>query len=111
MGNGGFPPLQLNATDYTTIKAGDVVVSGTYEGCIRVSSTYYWVERGESTWILDSGVPDKTQVKITEAVWEKCCEAGTYTYEQSYGGWSYSGKDYKWNGEAGGSIELVEVEV
>lgn len=111
MGNGGFPPLGLGPLDYTAMKAGEAVTSGPYIGCIKVDSTYHWISRGESSWVRHTGIPNRTKVSIGTAVWDKCKDGGTYTYEQSYGGWSYSSKDYKWNGAAGDYVELVEVEV
>ena len=106
----GITPLDLMPDDYDTIKTGSCVTSGSYLGCIQVGSTYYWVSRGSNAWKLNKGQPDSSQVVITEDLWDKCKDGGTYTYNSTKKGWYDSQQTlYKWNGSAGGKMRLDAV--
>lgn len=113
MSNGGGPPspLTLAQFDYTTIKSGDCITVGSYAGCIKVGSVYYWIERNENTWILNTGLPiSRDQVSITSGVWDRCKDGGSYSYDGELGGWYDEGEQgYKWNGTGGGDVSLDEV--
>lgn len=106
MSNGGGIPIQ--ASDWNSIKNGEVVTSGTYEGCVLEGSTYYWLSHGESYWVLNEGEPGEGQVKFDEEVFFLC--TNDYTYVSAYGGWTDSETRWQWGGAVGNSIYLYEIE-
>jgi hypothetical protein len=109
MVNGSGPPILANA-DYQAIKLGVCVTGGDYDGCIKVGSVHYWLEKGHSYWILrDEDVDDQLIVKMTDSIWDKCKDGGVLDWSTRGEYWFDKTKDYRWDGPAGGDIELVEI--
>lgn len=111
MGNGSDPPRLLTNADYQRIKNGTHVSGGTYDGCILVGSTYYWVKpnRSGTEWDLETGKPDANQTEITSTVWNQCKSGGTLSWNSVDEVWENGGNSYRWAGPAGGYIGLAEV--
>lgn len=109
MGNGHGPPRILTDSKYQAIKSGAVVTSGTYEGCILVDSTYYWVAPNDDYWDLNTGAPDETQTLITVEVWDKCKDGGTLSWNSTREYWEDRTEQYRWAGNSGQDVELDEV--
>jgi hypothetical protein len=113
MGNGHGPPVYiLSNDDFNTIGQGTHIARGTYAYCIQVGETYYWVsapERGDY-WVLNSGVPDSSQVKITSSVWLLCKDNGAYDWNGDEEWWTdpVAEEDYRW-GDLNGVVVMVEV--
>lgn len=110
MGNGHGPPRELTDTKYQTIKLGWVVLSGDYEGCIQTGeSTYYWIAPDGDYWALNTGMPDETQTKITDEIWDKCKSGGTLSWDAGNAYWYSRTANYRWAGNSGQDVELDEV--
>ncbi|MFC1482491.1 hypothetical protein ACFL51_01665 [Myxococcota bacterium] len=114
MSNGTDPGILRNE-DYQTIKGGTCVTSGRYEGCIKVGTTHYWIMWSRTGyWVLRSGAtPDSNRVKIGSDVWDKCKDGGSYDWLSEEEAWKdpATGKAYRWAGEGGSYVNLVEVEL
>jgi hypothetical protein len=111
MGNGGGPPLELDAADYDVIKNGTVVTRGTYIGCIQVGKVYHWVIAAGSAWDLKNGVPESGYSKITDSVWDQCQDNGTLDWDGQNECWEHpeTGDTYRW-ADDDGTVALVEYE-
>jgi hypothetical protein len=110
MGNGWPPPRLLTDNQYNTIKSGDVITSGTYEGCIQVDSTYYWVTPDRSgNWSLQTGEPNEYQCPIGEEVWAYCKDGGDATWNSEEEVWEDGGNSYRWGADAGEPVQVVPV--
>jgi hypothetical protein len=109
MGNGHGPP-KLSDSDYQTIKTGTCITGGDYDGSIKVGSTYYWMENGDTDWILHSDALDDDKiVRVTDGVWDKCKDGGTWTWVTRGEYWDSGRDNYRWDGEATEDIVLVAV--
>jgi hypothetical protein len=107
MSNGGIGYL-LTDSDYELIDSGTCVITGDYAGCIKVGSTYYWLEAEAPNWTLHSDAVDDNKISyMTTAVWDKVKENGTWTWVPRSAWWD-SGRDtYRLTGVATGDVSLV----
>ena len=110
MGNGIAPPVLYDA-DYETIKSGSCISGGTYDGCIKVGTIYYWLENGETYWILHQDSPDANEiVKIPSAVWALCQNGGTYSWNSRGEYWVDASSDHwRWGENKDGNVYLKGV--
>ena len=113
MGNGTPPPRVLSNYDYQIIKDGICITSGTYAGCIRTGIrddyTYHWFEPDGKRWKRNTGAPDANQCAMTEAVWVKCKDGGSYDWNSGGEYWEDNGDDYRWAADAGYDIQLKKI--
>lgn len=111
MPNGGGPPDRvLSNADYNIIKNGVCIVGGTYDGCIKVNSTHYWVTPEDDDWLLKSDPPEEESIcKISSDIWDKCKNGGEYTWSSKNEYWTYSGANFRWAALEGKPIELKQI--
>jgi hypothetical protein len=111
MANGGGP-IPERPQDYTLIKNGECVTTGTYNGCIKVGLIYYWLSRKPRApyyWVHNQGVPGAAQVLMTKKIWDQCKNGGTLTYDDEGQGWlDGSGNLWQWAGQARENITLAQ---
>lgn len=110
--NGGGPPERLlSDTDYQIISEGDCITQGTYQGCILVDETYYWITphpKDEDKWTLKDGTPDEDMCEIGAEVWAMCQSGGTLDWIDEDEWWEDQWHNrFRWAGWAGGSVSLV----
>ncbi len=108
--NGGGPYILFNS-DYNKFRFGEVVVEGTYAGCVYddEAKVYYWLEADEN-WVLHDDAPDsEVMVSMTAAVWDRVRAGGTYTWNASGEYWEDDPRKFRLGGYAGDEIELMEI--
>ena len=100
--NGTGPPLELNAVDYSAVKNGTCITSGTYAGCIQVGEVYHWFKHEDERddWVRYTGTPED-HAEMTAEVWELCKAGGSYAYTAKKKGFIHNDDVYRWKPEDG----------